>query len=329
MKEKTNNKKGFIQIPLLALIASIVVVSVGSGAALYKQGKLAPLIANISQTFKKTEDVKSENKNEKSQLKEEQFLLEEKKQGEKSQSEKELEQSKLESEKAKQEAEKAKDNAERAMALVEANIRAEQEKQQQQQEEVRRLAEEQRQKEIELEKARAQKIENDLLIAIKRYQEEQKRKEDERIAKQQICDQEKNRVNQEYKQKADLINSQIEELRAKSNCSGSACLVGAAYRKIREMQNQISILIDELRLLDTENVVALNEVIMTKCSEATIPVPRTNIQPLSNPYYNDLSIPDHYLIYPDGLGGYDVYNQNDPTDTSHIQCDNLGLCTVY
>jgi len=52
MKEKIN-QKGFIRTPLLIGIIVIVVVisGTGAGAVLHKQGKLAPLIANISQVF--------------------------------------------------------------------------------------------------------------------------------------------------------------------------------------------------------------------------------------------------------------------------------------
>jgi len=58
MKEKIKSRKGFIQIPLLIIIiASVVVVAgVGTGVVLHKQGKLASLIANISQVFKGTEE---------------------------------------------------------------------------------------------------------------------------------------------------------------------------------------------------------------------------------------------------------------------------------
>jgi len=50
------SQKGLIQIPLLIIIiASIVVALVGTGIVLHKQGKLTPLIANISQVFKGTE----------------------------------------------------------------------------------------------------------------------------------------------------------------------------------------------------------------------------------------------------------------------------------
>ncbi|MBU4298520.1 hypothetical protein KJ636_00545 [Patescibacteria group bacterium] len=58
MKEKIKNQKGFIQIPLLiGIILSIVAIStVTTGVVLYKQGKLPPLIANISEVFKGTEE---------------------------------------------------------------------------------------------------------------------------------------------------------------------------------------------------------------------------------------------------------------------------------
>lgn len=51
------NQKGFIQIPLLiVVIALIVFASAGTGVVLHKQGKLSPLVANISEVFKGTEE---------------------------------------------------------------------------------------------------------------------------------------------------------------------------------------------------------------------------------------------------------------------------------
>ena len=50
-------QKGFIQIPLLiAIITLIIVASAGAGLVLHKQGKLASLTANISEVFKSTEE---------------------------------------------------------------------------------------------------------------------------------------------------------------------------------------------------------------------------------------------------------------------------------
>ena len=78
MKEKIK-QEGFIQIPLLVIIiASIIVASVGTGVVLYKQqGKLTPLIANISEIFKETEETPilgEEIKPEKPQLGQKQEL---------------------------------------------------------------------------------------------------------------------------------------------------------------------------------------------------------------------------------------------------------------
>lgn len=86
------NQKGFIQIPLLIAIifATISVASAGTGAVLYSQGKLVPLVASISEVFKGTEDVE-----------------------EISQQEQELKQTRLETEKKRQEIEKANAEAER------------------------------------------------------------------------------------------------------------------------------------------------------------------------------------------------------------------------
>jgi len=69
-----NKQKGFIQIPLLIaiIVASISVVSAGTSIVLYEQGKLAPLVANISEVFKITEELangEEENlKSEESQM---------------------------------------------------------------------------------------------------------------------------------------------------------------------------------------------------------------------------------------------------------------------
>lgn len=50
------NQKGFIQIPLLVIvIASIIAVSLVAGSVLYKQGKLALLVADISEVFERIE----------------------------------------------------------------------------------------------------------------------------------------------------------------------------------------------------------------------------------------------------------------------------------
>jgi len=50
------NQRGFIQVPILIIIvALIVIVSVGIGVVLHKQEKLNPLIADISQIFKRAD----------------------------------------------------------------------------------------------------------------------------------------------------------------------------------------------------------------------------------------------------------------------------------
>ena len=53
------NQKGFIQIPLLiGIIVAIVIISVvGTGVVLHKQGKLAPLVANLSEVLKGDEEI--------------------------------------------------------------------------------------------------------------------------------------------------------------------------------------------------------------------------------------------------------------------------------
>ena len=96
MKEKIKIQKGFIQIPLLvAIIASLITISViTTGVVLYKQGKLTPLVDNISQLFKGTEDIE-----------------------EISRQEQELEQARLETEKAEAERLKTRQEAQRIAEL--------------------------------------------------------------------------------------------------------------------------------------------------------------------------------------------------------------------
>ena len=156
------SKKGFISIPILiAIIAGVVAtVTVATGAVLYKQGKLAPLIASVSQTFKGTKDIEPEIKPEEPQPKEEQSLSEQISQEENSQTKQGLEQAKLEAEKAQAEAEKAKQEVEKAKAEMErlkveqeaqklAEERQGQEELRQQEEAAEKLAEEQQQQETE------------------------------------------------------------------------------------------------------------------------------------------------------------------------------------
>lgn len=66
-------QKGFIAIPLLvAIIVSVIAVATATtGVVLYKQGKLFPLVASITQVFKETEDTDLEVKSEKSGFQEE------------------------------------------------------------------------------------------------------------------------------------------------------------------------------------------------------------------------------------------------------------------
>lgn len=174
------NQKGFIQIPLLiAVIVSIIAVStVATGIVLHKQGKLAPLVANVSQVFKGTEDVEPEAKSEEPKTEQEQSLLEETNQEENSQTAQELEQAKLEAEKAKQEAERAKAETERLKAEQEANrTKAEAEKLKAEQE-AQRIAEEQQRQEELREQQEAQKL-----------AEEKARQEAEEVKRQQEIEQ--------------------------------------------------------------------------------------------------------------------------------------------
>lgn len=176
------NQKGFIQIPLLiAIIVSIVVIStVTTGVVLYKQGKLTPLIASVSQVFKGTEDAKPEIKPEEPQPKEEQSLSEQISQEENSQTEQELEQARLEVEKAKAEAERLKAEQE-AQKLAEERQRQEELREQQEaqklaEEKARQEAEEvKRQQEIE----QARQLELQRQLEIQRLAEEQRRLEED------------------------------------------------------------------------------------------------------------------------------------------------------
>lgn len=134
------NQKGFIQIPLLIgiIVAVVITLGVGVGVILHKQGKLAPLVANISQVSTETEkpittEIQETNQEElPEQLPVEQESTE-------PQIEEELEQARLEVEKAKQEAEEAK-------RLLE------------EQKEAQRLAEEQRKQEELQRQEEAQKL---------------------------------------------------------------------------------------------------------------------------------------------------------------------------
>lgn len=165
MKEQIKTQKGFIQIPLsIGIIISVVAVSiVTTGVVLYRQGKLTPFIANVSQVFQETKELEPEIKSEEPKIEQEQSLLEETNQEENSQTAQELEQAKLEAEKAKQEAERAKAETERLKAEQEANrTKAEAEKLKAEQE-AQRIAEEEQmqeeQKRKELEKKQAEEKE--------------------------------------------------------------------------------------------------------------------------------------------------------------------------
>jgi len=58
MNQKIKTQKGFIQISLLVeiIIAVVITSAVGTGVVLHRQGKLDSFLANISQTFTKTEE---------------------------------------------------------------------------------------------------------------------------------------------------------------------------------------------------------------------------------------------------------------------------------
>ena len=94
MKEKIKTRKGFIKIPILIIIiALVVIVSLGAGVVLHKQGKLASFITKVSQIFTENKDT---------------GLLEKTEQEKISQQEQELQQAELVAEQAKAEAERLK-----------------------------------------------------------------------------------------------------------------------------------------------------------------------------------------------------------------------------
>lgn len=161
-------QKGFIQIPLLIIvIASIVVASVGTGMILHKQKKLVPLIANISQVFRGTEETtlleETKVHPEKPQSTEEAITQSKTSQQEISQQSQELEKVEAETEKLKKEAEakrlaelqKQKEEA-RKITEEKAKAKAEQERLQQQLEAQRKAEEEAR---IKAEQERQQQLE--------------------------------------------------------------------------------------------------------------------------------------------------------------------------
>lgn len=159
MKDKIKTQKGFIQIPLLmAVIISIIAVSTAiTGIVLQKQGKLTPLIANISQIFQKDKEVKPEIESEEPKTEQKESLLGEiSQENSQTEIEQKLEQTKLEVEKAKQEAEKAKLEVGRLKAEQEAQKLSEERQRQeelQKQQEVQKVAKEQKQKELEKKQA--------------------------------------------------------------------------------------------------------------------------------------------------------------------------------
>lgn len=180
------NQKGFIQIPILiTIIGSLIVIStVAAGVVLHKQGKLASLVADVSQVFKGAEDAKLEVKSEEPQLTEEQPQLEEINPGGTSQAEQELEKARLEAEKAKAEAEKTKAEIEKAQSETE-RLRAEQEA-----EKARRATEEAKAK-TETERLRAE-------------QEAQRLAEEERLAQEQRLAEEQ-RMKEELERKGKIV----------------------------------------------------------------------------------------------------------------------------
>jgi len=173
------NQRGFIPL-LVIVVTSIVVVSVGAGVILHKQGKLAPLVANISEVFKTSEDITSEElqiekepemsqreTEQEEKLKEVELEIKESEQ-EVEETEKlrllaETEKAKAEAEKARLEAERARAEAERLKEETEAKRLAELEKQKE--EEARKAAKEETWRKAEEEKQLA--LENEEYLYLK------------------------------------------------------------------------------------------------------------------------------------------------------------------
>ncbi len=198
MKEKIKTQKGFIQIPLLVIIiASIAIASAGTGVVLHKQGKLAPLVANISEVFKGTEEptaIKPEEAKPEESLEQPQTEQE----PEESQTEQELEKTRLEAEKAKQETEKIKLENERLKAEQEAQRLAEEQRQreiakQEELERQRQLEEQKKQEELK----KQQEIQR-LVEEQKRQEELQKQKESQRLAEEQARQERERQLQVEY-----------------------------------------------------------------------------------------------------------------------------------
>jgi len=162
MKNKTKTQKGFAHVPLLATVAtSVLVISLAiTGVILYKQEQSALFTTSVSQALEGMKDAEPEIEPDELQP-EAQSLIKELDQ-EDSQAEQELEQIKLESEKYQAEAEKAKQNLEQAKAEMDelkikqdnqkiAEEQQRQEELQRQQEAQRMVEEEQKRKELERE----------------------------------------------------------------------------------------------------------------------------------------------------------------------------------
>lgn len=208
MKGKIKNQKGFIPL-IVIIITSLVVVS--AGVVLYKQGKLAPLTANISEVFKgKTTEIETIPK-AKPQLEETEQPQLELESNQEEISKQRLEEARLEIEKAKQEAERTRLEAEKAKAEIE-RLKKEAE--------AKRLADLQKQKEEEARKiaedeARA-KAEQELqqqLEAQRKAEEEATRKaaeEAQRKAEEKAFQEIKSEIDY-YSRQLALLESEIEQ----------------------------------------------------------------------------------------------------------------------
>lgn len=74
-------QKGFISLLIAIIISVVAVTTIMTGVVLYKQGRLSPLVASITQVFEGTEDAEPEVKSEELQPEQEQDIINEEEQG--------------------------------------------------------------------------------------------------------------------------------------------------------------------------------------------------------------------------------------------------------
>jgi len=313
MKQKIKTQKGFIQIPLLVaiLVAIILASTVTTGVVLQKQGKLAPLIANISEVFEGTGEPVIVGEEE---IEPEEMQAEQKPETNQEEiTQQELEKIRLETKKARQEAEKAKLEAEATKAKAEAEkatqearIKADQELQRQL--EAQRLAEEQRQKEI----ARQQELER------QRQLEEQRQKE---LELQQAINQLKNlfvqklneynsklsSLNEQILAKENEINSIIEEYDKKIEDNRNkpilwSIIIGREANLIRERNEKLEPLYRELQSLENQYNRLVGSPIISNPYSYSISNNYWQFTPSGNGGILSDSLGNYYQVtyYPDG-----------------------------